>query len=114
MDKANLNFAGKLIRSISPLPLLGPKTWLLTSTTASPSFIASAKSKAPVVHALRDGLPSVAKGDICVLIGPSAQNDYDAADRLAAAGVAKAVVVVNGFAKVRYGRKTFPLVLVRC
>lgn len=100
VDKANLGFGTKLVSSISPVPFLGPKTWLLTSATASPSFLAGAKAKASVVHSLRDGIPEIRKGEIVVLLAPSAQNDYEAARRLATAGEAKAVVVVNGFAKV--------------
>lgn len=102
VDKANIDFAGKLVRSLSPLPFVGPKTWLLTSIAASPSFVTAAKSKTSAqVHRLADGLPDIAKGDVCVLLSPSSQKDYDIAKLLATDGVAKAVVIVNGFAKVR-------------
>jgi hypothetical protein len=100
VDKANLDFCTKLLRNIAPLPILGPKTCLLISSTASNSYIQKARSafKRGTVHSLKDGLPVVGLGDVCVLASPSARKDYDAARFLTSSGTA--VVLVNGFAKV--------------
>lgn len=95
-------FAAKLLRSIAPLPLLGPKTWLLISSTASANFISRAKAKVKggaILHSLKDGVPTVGAMDICVLVAPSSRGDYEAAQRIASAGNAAAVVILNGFAK---------------
>uniref|UniRef100_A0A7S2A6T0 DUF1995 domain-containing protein n=1 Tax=Ditylum brightwellii TaxID=49249 RepID=A0A7S2A6T0_9STRA len=101
-EKANLSFAIKLLKAVS-LPFVGPKTWLLTSSTASKSFFSAASSSFKggnaAVHSLKDGLPNVDQGDICVLVTPSSRSDYEAAKKIASAGVAAAVVIVNGFAK---------------
>eukprot|EP00978_Attheya_sp_CCMP212_P011413 scaffold28117_cov56-Attheya_sp.AAC.15 len=101
--QANLAFAVKLLKSISPLPFMGPKTWLLTSSSASQSFMASAKSKSKgtgaALHSLRDGLPKTSKGDVCVLVTPSSSADYNAAERIASTGDVSGVVILNGFAK---------------
>jgi len=97
VDKANLKFSQSLISSIS-LPFIGPKVWLLTSAAASSGFEKAAKSsKSYVSHSLRNGKPDVAAADICVLVGPSARNDYLMAQQLARE--CKAVVLVNGYAK---------------
>ena len=102
VDKANLDFCTKLVRSISPLPFAGPKTWLLISGAASNNFFQKAKSTAGIaVHSLRDGLPAVEANNVCVLFSPSNSNDYEAAKSLASKGTP--VVVVNGFAKVWQG-----------
>lgn len=99
VDTANLKFSQSLISSIS-LPFIGPKVWLLTSAAASSGFEKAAKSsKSYTFHSLRDGKPAVASADICVLVGPSARNDYLVAQQLATE--CKAVVLVNGYAKVR-------------
>lgn len=98
VDKANLDFCNKLLRSISPLPF-GPKTWLLMSSAASNSFLKKAQSTVgDGVYSLRDGLPPVEANNVCVLLSPSSRNDYQAAQSLASAGTP--VVIVNGFAKV--------------
>jgi hypothetical protein len=97
-----LDFAVKLLRSISPLPLVGPNTRLLVSSTATNSFLDTAKKlfKGGTVHSLRDGLPDQVKSrEVFVLVAPSVTRDYDAAKRLVATG--NTVVLVNGFAKVR-------------
>jgi hypothetical protein len=101
VDDANLAFASKLISSLAPLPFMGPKTWLLASSAAPSSFMRNAKKSAgsAELFSLRDGLPEVAAGDVCILLSPSSRSDYDVAQKIASEGVAKAVVVVNGFAK---------------
>jgi hypothetical protein len=100
VDKANLDFCTKLLRNIAPFPVVGPKTCLLISSAASNSYLQKARSafKGGTVHSLKDGLPAVGRGDVCVLASPSARKDYDAARSLASSGTA--IVIVNGFAKV--------------
>jgi hypothetical protein len=97
VDAANLKFAKKLIQGISPLPILGPKVWFLTSAAASASFTNGAKQVGGTLHSLRDGLPKVAPSDVCILVSPSARSDYETAQRLAK--LCKATVIINGFAK---------------
>jgi hypothetical protein len=102
VDKANLDFAVKLLRSISPLPVFGPNTRLLVSSTATNNFLDRAKKlfQGGTVHSLRDGLPNDVKSrEVFVLVAPSVTRDYDAAKRLVATG--NTVVLINGFAKVR-------------
>lgn len=102
VDQANLDFAVKLLRSLAPLPILGPNTRLLVSSTATNSFLDRAKElfQGGTVHSLRDGLPNEVKSrEVFVLVAPSVTRDYDAAKRLVATG--NTVVLVNGFAKVR-------------
>eukprot|EP00566_Odontella_aurita_P016075 CAMPEP_0113531976 /NCGR_PEP_ID=MMETSP0015_2-20120614/3793_1 /TAXON_ID=2838 /ORGANISM="Odontella" /LENGTH=275 /DNA_ID=CAMNT_0000430867 /DNA_START=100 /DNA_END=927 /DNA_ORIENTATION=+ /assembly_acc=CAM_ASM_000160 len=101
VEKANLAFASKLTKSIAPVPFIGPKTWLLVSSAASNSFLSSARNAAgsSTVHSLKDGLPDVGEGDVCVFVTPSSRSDYEAAKRIASPGGAGAVVLVNGFAK---------------
>mmetsp|Transcript_22524 Transcript_22524/g.34038 ORF Transcript_22524/g.34038 Transcript_22524/m.34038 type:complete len:292 (+) Transcript_22524:64-939(+) len=97
VDTANLKFSQSLISFIS-LPFIGPKVWLLTSTAASSGFQKAAKSsKSYTFHSLRDGKPAVASADVCILVGPSARNDYLLAQELTTE--CKAVVLVNGYAK---------------
>jgi hypothetical protein len=103
VDKANLDFAVKLLKSISPLPVVGPNTRLLVSSTATNSFLDRAKKlfKGGSVHSLRDGLPDEVKSrEVFVLVAPSVTRDYDAVKRLVATG--NTVVLINGFAKVSY------------
>ena len=42
----------------------------------------------------------IGEGDVCVLVSPSVRQDYQAAQKIASDGVAGAVVIVNGLAKV--------------
>uniref|UniRef100_A0A7S2A2Q8 DUF1995 domain-containing protein n=1 Tax=Trieres chinensis TaxID=1514140 RepID=A0A7S2A2Q8_TRICV len=101
-EKANLAFATKLIQSISPIPFIGPNTWLLTSESSSNAFFTAAKKAkagSTNVHPLKQGLPNVGKGDICIFVTPSSRSDYMAAQKIASSGVAGAVVIINGFAK---------------
>jgi hypothetical protein len=102
VDKANLDFSVKLLRSIAPLPMMGPQTSLLLSSTATNSFLGRAQKafQGGTVHSLKDGLPTVKAREVFVLVAPSVTRDYDAARRLVSNG--NTVVLVNGFAKVRY------------
>lgn len=97
-----MDFVAKMIREISPVPFIGPKTWLIVGSAASKSFAmaAKAKVKSAQFHSLREGLPmEVGKGDVCFLLNPSSSSDYQAAKKLAQTNVG-AVVIINGFAKV--------------
>lgn len=103
VEDANLSFVEKLLKSISPISFLGPKTWLLVGSAASNSLLRKSENTAKkcrsIVHSLKDGLPEVEKGDVCVLITPSTKRDYDDASRIASDGIAAAVILQNGFAK---------------
>jgi hypothetical protein len=103
VDNANIEFCSKLIRSITPLEPWGPKIWLVTSSTNTKNFLQNAKTKLrgtnALTHSLKDGLPAVKSRDVCVFITPSISQDYSSAKQLAMNG--NAVVIVNGFAKVR-------------
>lgn len=95
--QANLAFGKKLVGAVGGL--LGPKTWLVTSSTASSGFLQKAKKQVGAsMHCLRDGLPAVSASDICVVLAPSVQKDYESARQLAS--MCKGVILVNGFAKV--------------
>jgi hypothetical protein len=112
VDDANLAFCAKLVRGISPLPLMGPKTFLLTSTTSSSNFVDKAKKtvKGATIHSLRDGIPKeIKQGDVCVLVSPSVRQDYLIAQQIASNGVA--LVLVNGLAKASTGRTVRRLVV---
>lgn len=102
-EQANLAFASKVLKALAPLPFLGPKTWLLVSSSSSNAFLRDATSKAKNcgarIHSLRDGLPPVDAGDVCLLVTPSVKSDYDAAQTIATSGEVGAVIVQNGFAK---------------
>lgn len=76
----------------------------MVSASSSNAFLRDAAAKAKIcgasVHSLKDGLPEVGTGDVCLLVIPSVKSDYDAAQKIAAAGEVSAVIVQNGFAKV--------------
>lgn len=96
--KANIEFCSKLLKSIGSI--LGPKTWLITSTTASTNLIQKVKKgTTSSIHSFRDGLPPVKESDVCIVMAPCVQSDYENSKQLAT--LCKAVVLVNGFAKVR-------------
>lgn len=98
-ENANIAFASKLVNGISP-PLFGPKVTLVISSSTSKSFLDKAKKvKGATVCSLKDGLPELSPDDVCVFLTPSSRNDYEAAKSLAGSRAAKAIVVVNGFAK---------------
>ena len=60
------------------------------------------KGTGVAIESLRNGIPDgISKSDVCILITPSARSDYKAAQFLAESNAAKAVVVINGLAKVR-------------
>ena len=105
-EQVNLAFCSKLVQSLAPIPLLGPKVRLLLSSSCTQSFLTRAAQKikgATSVASLRGGIPSdsITPGDICILLSPSNQNDYQLASKIVSEGVAKALVIVNGLAKVR-------------
>lgn len=50
------------------------------------------------MHSFKNGLPQVKESDVCVVLAPCVQSDYENAKSLAK--ICKAVVLVNGFAKV--------------
>jgi len=100
-EEATLQFVAKICKEISPVSWMGPRIWLIVSSSASNSFaaIAKARVKNAQFHSLRDGLPSkVGKGDICFVVTPSSPSDYQAAKTLTKSDVG-AVVILNGFAK---------------
>ena len=103
--QANLSFCAKLVRGLAPLPMMGPKVNFLTSGTAPASFLAKAQKivkGASSVSSLRDGVPDELEPEsVYVLVSPSVRQDYLAAQQIASSGIAKAVVMVNGLAKVR-------------
>ena len=99
-----MDFVAKMIQNISPVPFIGPKTWLIVGSAASKSFATAAKTrvKNAQFHSLREGIPmEVGKGDVCFLLNPSSSSDYQAAKKLAQTNNVGAVVIINGFAKVR-------------
>ena len=76
---------------------MGPKVQVLTSTTASASFLSKASKKIKGVASLRDGMPdNLGPKDIVVVMTPSVQQDYALARNLA---FENPVVIVNGLAK---------------
>mmetsp|Transcript_26167 Transcript_26167/g.72177 ORF Transcript_26167/g.72177 Transcript_26167/m.72177 type:complete len:296 (+) Transcript_26167:45-932(+) len=106
IDQANLSFCTKLVKSISPLPLMGPKVWVLLSGGASNAFQAKAekslKRTGASLASLRGsaGLPNgIGKGDIVIFLTPSGRGDYNTAKTLAESRAAKSIILVNGLAK---------------
>lgn len=101
--QANLSFALKLVKSLSPIPFFGPKTWLLTGISASNTFLSEAKktmkATSTTIHSLKEGIPAVGQGDLCVLVSPSSRRDYNFAKEIALLENSGAVVILNGFAK---------------
>jgi hypothetical protein len=114
--QANLAFALKLAQAVAFPPLLGPKTALLTSSSATNSFYTNVCKKAKpsgiAVYSFKEtrGVASIPTANVYILIAPSTRSDYQAAEMLASwsssSGRTKAtaVIIVNGFAKVRYLR----------
>ena len=101
--QANLAFCSKLIRGLAPLPMMGPKVWLLLSGTSSSGFVSKAFKMAGAagVVSVKDGIPDeVGPGSICVFVSPTSRSDYQLAKQLASSGRTDAVVVVNGLTKV--------------
>ncbi|KAL3913543.1 MAG: hypothetical protein SGILL_006443 [Bacillariaceae sp.] len=109
VDQANLAFCIKMVKSIAPIPIMGPKIWLLTSSASTNAFVAkaqgAAKGTAATVDTLRNGIPQgLAKGDICILISPTGRPDYNLAQTIITNNSdtttqKNAVVIVNGLAK---------------
>ena len=98
-EAANLQFALKLAKSIS-IPFVGPKVYVVTSSTASGSFAASAAKKAGAsVISLKDGLPDFDATDIVIFLTPSTNADYRTAESTATSGTVGGVIIINGYAK---------------
>ena len=100
-EAANLQFALKLAKSIS-IPFVGPKVYVVTSSTASGSFAASAAKKAggsASVISLKDGLPDFDATDIVIFLTPSTNADYRTAESTATSGTVGGVIIINGYAK---------------
>jgi len=98
-EAANLQFALKLAKSIS-IPFVGPKVYVVTSSTASGSFAASAAKKAAAsVISLKDGLPDFDATDIVIFLTPSTNADYRTAESTATSGTVGGVIIINGYAK---------------
>jgi hypothetical protein len=105
-EDANISFVQQLVKGISPgAPLIGPKVLVVVSSSASKSFLSRVQQIKGTsnVCSLKDGIPTndLSKDDICIFITPSAKGDYQAAVKLAESQFVKAVIIVNGFAKVR-------------
>lgn len=101
VEEANLSFVSKLVKDLAPVPFLGPKISLFVSSSATKSFFAGVKSKVKgaSLYSLKDGVPEVEEGTVCIITMPSSRNDYQTAQNLATSGNVAAVVVINGFAK---------------
>jgi len=100
-EDANIAFVNKLIKGLAPAPFLGPKVSLLVNSAASNSFLAKLqKVSGAKVYSLKDGVPTdVSSEDVCIFLTPSTKGDYKSATLLAESNTAKAVVLVNCFAK---------------
>ena len=106
-EDANIAFVNKLIKGLAPAPFLGPKVSLLVNSAASNSFLAKLqKVSGAKVYSLKDGVPTdVSSEDVCIFLTPSTKGDYKSATLLAESNTAKAVVLVNCFAKVSLGKQ---------
>lgn len=105
-EDANLAFVGKLARGIAPfsLPFGGSSVSIALSSSAGNSFRSKAdkiaKGSATVLSASSPSLAEdVGRDGICIFVSPTSRGDYTAAQQLARSGSAKAVVIVNAFAK---------------
>lgn len=97
VDAANLAFGAKCCKALSPL--LGNRPTLLTSSSATASFVQQAQKAFGQTASLKNGPPQgTTRSDIFVLVAPSGR-DYVVAKQLATQGAT--VVLINGFAKVR-------------
>lgn len=106
-EGANIEFVKQLVKGLSPpIPFFGgQKVSLFTSSDASKSFVSRLKQEigtAADVYSLRDRIipNNVARDEICVFVTPSAKSDYQTAVKFAESESIKAVIIVNGYAKV--------------
>lgn len=53
------------------------------------------------MYLLSDGVPIIQEKSICILVTPSSRKDYQIAQDLAQSSTVSAVVIINGYAKVR-------------
>ena len=98
-EDANLAFVQKLVKGIRG-PFGSGKVSLVVSSAASNSFLSKAQKIGGVtLYSLKDGVPNCSSQDVCIFVTPSTRNDYKIANSLAESNQAKAVVIVNGFAK---------------
>jgi len=111
-EAANVDFCVKLGKALGG-PMGGSKVVLLVGSAASGSFLGRAQKKAGggiAVQSLRkDGPPDMegGSGTVYVLVAPSQSSDYKLAAALASSkSAAKAVVIVNGFAKDNFSVST--------
>lgn len=103
VDDANLAFGRKCCQALSPLIGNRPTITLLTSSSATASFVQKAQKAFGRTASLKTGPPTqtTTSNDIFVLVAPSGR-DYVVAKQLATQGAT--VVLINGFAKVRVER----------
>ena len=99
-------FANKLVNGIAT-PFIGPKVCLVMSSSASDALVGKVEKKVrgATLHSLKEGMPALGKGGVCVFLTPSSQRDYQAARTLAKSGCA--TVLVNGSFKVRHVANSF-------
>lgn len=105
-EEANIAFVAKLVRGISsPIPLLGPRVCVVTSSSASVSLTEKIRKRvggAASVYSLKmgdasnkDGGGGKKKGNMCyIFITPSSKSDYRTAIDQAEAGYP--TILVNG------------------
>lgn len=108
-EDANLVFVGKLAKGVSSFSLpfgSSGKVSIALSSSATNSFrskadkIAKRSGTAAVLSASSPSLAEdVGSDGVCVFVSPTSRVDYTAAQKLARSGSAKAVVIVNAFAK---------------
>lgn len=99
-EDANLAFVGKLARGISS-PFGSTKVSIVLSASATNSFRAKATKSCKGLPVLSASSPSLEEdlAGVAVFVSPASRGDYTTAQQLARSGAAKAVVVVNAFAK---------------
>jgi hypothetical protein len=108
-EEANISFVSQLVRGISPplSTLMGrPQISIVVSSAASNSFLSRVKNqvKGVTVYSLKDEVvlsQVLSKDDICIFMTPCTRSDYQTAVKLAESSTVKAVVLINGYAKVR-------------
>ena len=101
VDEANIAACTKLVETIAFPPFLKPPVWIVTSRTASQRFVQRVQAKWSNVHSLQQQGPVRPQPrDVFVFITPAGSADYQEAKRIATNG--NTVVIVNGFAKVRW------------
>jgi len=102
-ERANVVFVADLVKGLTLIPFFSPKVELLVSSSSSNSFLSTLKSKVKGIsmYSLSDGVPIIQEKSICILVTPSSRKDYQIAQDLAQSSTVSAVVIINGYAKVR-------------